>query len=193
MRQPCSRTCRRRPRQGGAGPQSTDQTEKKEEQTNYEINSKTVATVKNSYTLEKLSVAVVVNRGRIAAMVGEPADQAKIDAYIQDMQKIVASAVGLDTARGDVITLTAMDFVDTQLLDEPVSGPGVMETLTRNLGGIINALAFVAVAFLVVWMGMRPLARSLGIGRRRGAGRKRSAVSNCPTSRPRRPVLPAAR
>ncbi|MBW9063664.1 flagellar M-ring protein FliF [Rhizobium herbae] len=152
------------PQGNTTGPQSNDQTEKKEEQTNYEINSKTVATVKSSYTVEKLSVAVVVNRGRVAAMVGEGADQAKIDAYIKDMQKIVASAVGLDPARGDVITLTAMDFVNAQLLDEPVSGPGIMETLTRNLGGIINALAFVAVAVVVVWMGMRPLARSMGIG-----------------------------
>ncbi|KQV43907.1 MULTISPECIES: flagellar basal-body MS-ring/collar protein FliF [unclassified Rhizobium] len=162
--------------QGGTGQQSSDQNQKKEEQTNYEINSKTVATTKNSYRVEKLSVAVVVNRGRIAAMVGEPADQAKMDAYIQEMQKIVASAVGLDAARGDVITLTAMDFVDTQLLDTAVAGPGIMETLTRNLGGIINALAFVAVAGLVVWMGMRPLARSLGIGGNGGAVGENEAV-----------------
>ena len=162
--------------QGGTGQQSSDQNQKKEEQTNYEINSKTVATTKNSYRVEKLSVAVVVNRGRIAAMVGEPADQAKMDAYIQEMQKIVASAVGLDAARGDVITLTAMDFVDTQLLDTAVAGPGVMETLTRNLGGIINALAFVAVAGLVVWMGMRPLARALGIGGNGGAVGENEAV-----------------
>ncbi|WP_455874641.1 flagellar M-ring protein FliF C-terminal domain-containing protein [Rhizobium yanglingense] len=33
----------------------------------------------NSYEIEKLSIAVVVNKGRIAQMVGEPADQAKID------------------------------------------------------------------------------------------------------------------
>ncbi len=162
--------------QGGAGQRSSDQSEKKEEQTNYEINSKTVATVKNSYRVEKLSVAVVVNRGRIAAMVGEPADQAKMDAYIQEMQKIVSSAVGLDAARGDVITLTAMDFVDAQLLDTAVAGPGVMETLTRNLGGIINALAFIVVAALVVWMGMRPLARSLGIGGTGGAVGENEAV-----------------
>lgn len=43
-----------------------------------------------------------------------------------------------------------------------------MEMLTRNLGGIINALAFVAVAFLVVWFGMRPLARQLGFGGQAG-------------------------
>ncbi|MEY9167224.1 flagellar biosynthesis/type III secretory pathway M-ring protein FliF/YscJ [Sinorhizobium fredii] len=153
---------------GGAGQQSSDEAEKKEEQTNYEINSKTIATVKNSYSIERLSIAVVVNRGRLAAMVGETADQVKIDAYLQDMQKIVASAAGVDPSRGDVVTLNAMDFVDTQLLDQPVTGPGVMEMLTRNLGGIINSLAFIVVAFLVVWLGMRPLARQMGFGGRSG-------------------------
>jgi flagellar M-ring protein FliF len=34
--------------------------------------------------------------------------------------------------------------------------------LSRNMAGIINSLAFVAVAFLIVWMGFRPLIRSLG-------------------------------
>lgn len=145
----------------GVGPQSSDQADKKEEQTNYEINSKTVATIRNSYQVERLSVAVVVNQGRIAALVGEGADQAKIDAYLAEMQKIVASAAGLNSDRGDVVTLTAMNFLDNQLLDEAVPGPGVMETLARNLSTIINALAFVAVAFLVVWFGFRPVVRSV--------------------------------
>ncbi|NRP17762.1 Flagellar M-ring protein [Ensifer adhaerens] len=169
---------------GGAGPQSSDQAEKKEEQTNYEINSKTIATVKNSYTVERLSIAVVVNRGRIAAMVGEPVDQAKVDAYLQEMQKIVSSAAGIDANRGDVVTLNAMDFVETQLLDQAVAGPGIMETLTRNLGGIINALAFVVVAFLVVWMGMRPLARQLGLGGSSGQLANESAGLELPDFSP---------
>ncbi len=153
------------PQQGGAnGPSSQDQSDKKEEQTNYEINQKTTATTRNSYQIEKVSVAVVVNKGRIAKMVGEPADQAKVDAYLAEMQKIVSSAAGINSGRGDVVTLTAMDFLETQLLDEAASGPGVMEVLTRNLGGIINSLAFLGVAFLVVWLGLRPLIRSVGGG-----------------------------
>jgi len=151
------------PQQGGAtGPKSSDQSDKKEEQTNYEINQKTTATTRNSYQIEKVSVAVVVNKGRIAKMVGEPADQAKVDAYLAEMQKIVSSAAGINSGRGDVVTLTAMDFLENQLLDDAASGPGVMEVLTRNLGGIINSLAFLGVAFLVVWLGLRPLIRSVG-------------------------------
>jgi len=34
--------------------------------------------------------------------------------------------------------------------------------LNRNIGGIINSLAFVVVAFLVVWLGIRPVVRSMG-------------------------------
>ncbi len=146
---------------GAAGPKSSDQSDKKEEQTNYEINSKTVATTRNSYQIEKLSVAVVVNKGRVAQMVGEPVDQAKIDAYLAEMQKIVTSAAGLNVDR-DVVTLTAMDFLEAQLLEEAAAGPGVTEVLSRNLGGIINSLAFVVVAFLVIWLGIRPLVRSVG-------------------------------
>ncbi|MFN7026930.1 MAG: flagellar basal-body MS-ring/collar protein FliF [Pseudorhizobium sp.] len=146
---------------GAAGPKSTDQSDKKEEQTNYEINSKTVATTRNSYQIEKLSVAVVVNKGRVAQMVGEPVDQAKIDAYLAEMQKIVTSAAGLNVDR-DIVTLTAMDFLEAQLLEEASAGPGVTEVLSRNIGGIINSLAFVVVAFLVIWLGIRPLVRSVG-------------------------------
>ncbi|ABC89462.1 flagellar M-ring protein [Rhizobium etli CFN 42] len=146
---------------GSGGPESQDKSDKREEQTNYEINSKTTATTRNSYQVEKLSIAVVVNKGRIAKMVGEPADQAKIDAYLAEMHKIVASAAGIDAKRGDVVTVTAMDFLENQLLEDATGGVRVMDMLSRNLAGIINSLAFVAVAFVVVWMGLRPLVRSV--------------------------------
>lgn len=150
------------PQGSGNGSQSSDETAKREEQTNYEINSKTVATVRNGYTVDKISVAVVVNRGRIATMVGEPLDQAKVDAYLAEMQKIVSSAAGISSDRGDIVTLTAMDFLENQLLSEAsANGPGVMEVISRNSAGIINSLAFVAVAFLVIWFGIRPLLRNM--------------------------------
>ncbi|AGB70058.1 MULTISPECIES: flagellar basal-body MS-ring/collar protein FliF [Rhizobium] len=150
------------PKSGGNSPTSNDQSDKREEQTNYEINSKTTATTRNSYKIEKLSVAVVVNKGRIAQMVGEGADQAKVDAYIAEMQKIVATAAGVDPARGDIVTVNAMNFLDSQLLEDTSSSFSITDMLSRNMAGIINSLAFVAVAVLIIWMGFRPLIRSLG-------------------------------
>ena len=151
------------PTSGTAGPKSSDESNKKEEQTNFEINTKTIATVRNGYKIEKLSVSVVVNKGRLAKLVGEPVDQAKMDAYLAEMQKIVNTAAGIDTTRGDQVNVTTMDFIETALLDD-AAGPGIVETLTRNIGGIINALAFIIVAFLIVWMGFRPRAKSMGSG-----------------------------
>ena len=151
------------PASGTAGPKSSDESAKKEEQTNYEINTKTIATVRNGYKIEKLSVSVVVNKGRLAKLVGEPVDQAKMDAYLAEMQKIVNTAAGIDTTRGDQVNVTTMDFIETALLDD-ATGPGIADTLKRNIGGIINALAFIVVAFLIVWMGFRPLAKSMGSG-----------------------------
>ena len=144
------------------GPKSSDQNDKKEEQTNFEINSKTVATVRNGYTVDRLSIAVVVNRGRIMKLAGEPFDQAKYDAIIGEMQKLVASAVGLDADRGDTVTVTAIDFLENQLLAEAPTGESFMDIFMRNMGSMVNALAFVVVAFLIVWLGFRPLIRAIG-------------------------------
>lgn len=150
---------------GKGGPTSNDEQQKNEETTNYEINSKTVSTVRNSYKIDKLSIAVVVNKARVAKLVGEPVDQAKIDAYVAEMQKVVTAAAGIDTKRGDEVNVTVMDFMENQLLaDAATSGPGVTDILTRNLAGIINAVAFIVVAFLIVWLGFRPLAKSMGTG-----------------------------
>ena len=145
-----------------AGPKSSDQNDKKEEQTNFEINSKTVATVRNGYTIDKLSIAVVINRGRVMKLVGEPFDQAKYDSFLAEMQKIVASAAGLDEKRGDAVNVTAMDFLEDQLLADAPTGDSFMDIFLRNMGSMINALAFVVVAFLIVWLGFRPLIRAIG-------------------------------
>jgi flagellar M-ring protein FliF len=144
-----------------AGPQSSESNERKEEQTNYEINSRTIATVKNSYRVERLSIAVVINQSRISAMLGENATKADIDAHLGELEQIVSSASGLDSERGDHIKLTVVQFLDTELLNEAGASQGIGQTINRHAGSMINAGAFILVALLVVWFGFRPLARAL--------------------------------
>lgn len=150
------------PETAGAGQSSTESLERREEQTNYEINSKTIETVKNSYDIEALSIAVVINRGRLEAMLGENATEEQVETQLASMEKIVSSAAGIDAERGDTLSLTAMSFLDTQLLEEGVGAQSWGETLSRHMGSMINAAAFITVALLVVWLGLRPLARSVG-------------------------------
>ncbi|OCW56208.1 flagellar basal-body MS-ring/collar protein FliF [Hoeflea olei] len=142
-----------------AGPQSSELAERKEEQTNFEINSKTVSTVRNSYTVEGLSIAVVVNKDRISAMLGGSPTPEQTASYIAELEKIVATAAGLDAQRGDRATVTQMEFLANELLTDSATQPGFGETLKTQLGTIINAIAFIVVAVLLVLFGFRPLLR----------------------------------
>lgn len=145
---------------GAAGPQSSELAERKEEQTNFEINSKTVSTVRNSYTVEGLSIAVVVNKERIAAMLGGAPTPEQTAAYIAELEQIVATAAGVDAERGDRASVTTMEFLASELLADTATQPGFVDTLKTHLGTIINALAFVTVAVLLILFGFRPLVRN---------------------------------
>lgn len=140
-----------------AGPKSSDQAERKEEQTNYEINQKTISTVRNSYSVEKLSIAVVVNKARVASMLGGQPTDADVNAYIAELRQIVDTAAGLDADRGDTASITTMEFLASELLTADAAQPGFMDALQAQIGTIINAIAFIAVAALLVFFGFRPL------------------------------------
>lgn len=147
-----------------AGPTSSDEAERKEQQTNYEINQKTISTVSNSYDVERISIAVVVNEARIAAMLGGQPTPQQIETTMAELRKIVNSAAGLVPDRGDTATITTMEFLASELLTTEAARPGFLDTLRTQLGTIINAIAFVAVALLLVLFGFRPLLASLRRG-----------------------------
>ena len=142
-------------------PQSSQQSERKEETTNYEMNSKRIATVSNGYTVSKLSIAVVINQQRLAAILGADATPEKIAARVAEIEKIAATAAGVDQARGDTITVTSVEFIDG-LNGEPIATPGILDGLSAQVGTLINAAAFVLVALLLGYFGLRPLAATLG-------------------------------
>lgn len=146
-----------------SGPQSTEERDRKEETTNYEINSKRIATVSNGYSVTRLSIAVVVNEGRIKAVAGEGATPEQIAERVASIREVVASAAGLTESRGDVITVSAVEFIDG-LDGVEIAGPSVLEMAGKHTGTVINAAAFVLVVFLVVWFGLRPMTAALSKG-----------------------------
>lgn len=143
-----------------AGPQSSEQSERKEETTNYEMNSKRISTTSNGYTLTKLSIAVVVNQQRLAAILGEGATPEKLAERIADIQKVVASAAGLDETRGDRLNVSAMEFIDG-LDGSEVAMPGIMDKVSQHVGTMINASAFIVVVFLLAFFGLRPMVAAM--------------------------------
>jgi flagellar M-ring protein FliF len=145
---------------GAAGPQSSEEQDRKEETTNYEINSKRIATVSNGYTVTRLSIAVVVNEARIKAVLGETATPEQIAERVAKIREMVASAAGFTETRGDIMSVNAVEFIDG-IDGEAIAGPSILEMAGKHTGTVINAAAFVLVVFLVVWFGLRPLTAAL--------------------------------
>jgi flagellar M-ring protein FliF len=143
-----------------AGPESSEQNERKEEITNYEMNSKRIATVSNGYSLTRMSIAVVVNRARLAAILGEGATEDQINGRIEEIRKMVTSAAGFSEPRGDVITVSSVEFVDG-LDGVEIEEPGMLDAIGAHTGTLINAAAFIVVVFLVVWFGLKPMTAAL--------------------------------
>jgi flagellar M-ring protein FliF len=139
-----------------AGPESSEENERKEEITNYEMNSKRIATVSNGYTVTKMSIAVVVNQERIATILGANATPEQVKARVDEIQKVVASATGFNETRGDVISVSAVEFIDG-LDGVEIEEPGFIDGMSQYFGTMINAGAFVLVVFLVTWFGIKPM------------------------------------
>ena len=72
-----------------AGDQSRRSNERREELTNYEVSSKVVNTVSEGYKIEQLTVAVVVNRKRLLAALGEGAGAEAGDEELKEEERLI--------------------------------------------------------------------------------------------------------
>ncbi len=147
------------PKQSSAGTeqkQSNDQTQKREELTNYEVSSKSIQTTSAGFVVQNLSVAVLVNRAALTASLGDKPAPEAVAAQVKEIEQLVASAAGLDKQRGDVVKISVVDFVDSSHDLEPAPGPSLVEIVARQTGAIVNAGAMVLVAGMLIWFGVRP-------------------------------------
>lgn len=133
----------------------------KEETINYEVSSKSASTVSDGYRIENISVAIVLNRKRVAEVIGkEPGDE-DIKAQIAQVEKLVSSAVGLDTKRGDSLNIAAVNFAADPLAQEESGTSGWTPTLLALAATLVKGVTILLSAALVVWLGLKPLTRTL--------------------------------
>jgi flagellar M-ring protein FliF len=144
------------------GKQSNEDNQKREELTNYELSSKTITTVSAGYTVENVSVAVLLNRASlVASLGGEKATPEMLDKQLAEIQQLVSSAAGLRADHGDTIKVVAVDFADAGHDLEPLPAPGIMDMLAHQSGALISAGTVLLVALLLTWFGIRPAVRAL--------------------------------
>jgi len=134
---------------------------RKEELKNFEANSKTISTVTEGFRIEELTVAVVVNKARLKALLGEKATQADIDKKLKEVEGLVASATGANLKRGDRITVAAVEFLPSNEVLEPAPSLGIVDHLLGEIDTVVKALAILLATIILVWFGLRPATKML--------------------------------
>jgi flagellar M-ring protein FliF len=144
-------------RRGGDGRQSSEDSQKREELTNYEVSSKRVNVVSGGYAIDAISIAVLVNK----ASLGAGLKPEEMEQRLGEIEQLVGSAAGLRKERGDVIKVSAVDFLDADRDLEPVPPVSILELIERQSGTLIKSLTAIVIAVLIVWFGLRPAIRAL--------------------------------
>lgn len=144
-----------------SGDNSSEKKDRKEELTNYEINSRQVSTTSDGYGVDRISVAVVVNRAMLLKDLGaSPAPEA-VSARIGELQKLIATAAGVVDSRGDTIAVTAVDFIAEDAPAASDDTNALMGWFAEHAAGLLNIGALLVVTLLVLLLGLRPALRSI--------------------------------
>lgn len=144
-----------------ASADSNENNTHKEEITNFEISSRTVQTVHEGYSLQSLSIAVLLNKDRLAAPASQGADAVPVEQQLYEIEQLVGSAAGFDKERGDKMKVSAVSFADGGHALDPIPPLPWTELLLRQAGTLINALTILIVAGLLIWFGLRPAVRAI--------------------------------
>jgi flagellar M-ring protein FliF len=151
---------------GGSGKNSNDEKQRREDVTNYEMSSKTTTTVSDGYVVNKLFLAVLVNRPRLVASLGDKVSEAAVEAKVAEIAQLAATAAGLDRPRGDQIQVSAVEFAEGARDFPPVPAITFMEVLIRQSGSFVSAATILAVAVMLIWFGLRPAMNTILDGSR---------------------------
>ena len=92
-------------------------------------------------TIERLSVAVVVDDGTQTGATPVP---------VEEVERLVAAAVGIETGRGDVVEVSAIPFPavdDVPATEEPAPGP-IDARLPEIAGGALLLIVALALVFM---------------------------------------------
>ncbi len=138
------------------------------ETVNYEIGKKVRHTVEPSGQIERLSVAVIVDDTRTPGAEGKPATNTPREAAeIERIKGLVAASVGLDTARGDQLTVENMAFEEApEAVEEPVGpwwkqvSPTVQDTLGVSVGDMMRWALVGFLSLVALFAVIRPMMRA---------------------------------
>jgi flagellar M-ring protein FliF len=141
----------------GSGPSQQSQSSETRERVNYEVSETQREIVRSPGAVRKLSVAVLLDTVTVTAADGTQTTEPRTDDELATLRELVASAMGLDEARGDVLTLRSLEFqaapTDSALVD---AAPAAWMT-PMDIMKIVQVAVLAIVALILGLFVVRPI------------------------------------
>ncbi len=139
------------------GTGSSSQTSRTEETINYEISKVVRNKVKNTGTVKRLTVAVMVDGVYEKNAEGKMVYRPRTPEEMEQINALVRSSVGYDANRGDMVEVENMRFVNMMPEIEEVQEILIMGFTKDELIRIAEGIGVAVVAILVILLVIRPL------------------------------------
>jgi len=139
---------------GEAGTLASRRMERSDATTNYEISKEVKNHITETGTINRLSVAVLVDGTYTTDADGKVTYAPRNEQDLAQLATLVKSAIGFDVARGDTVEVVNMPFnnpPEIQTPEEPFAW------LRDELQGIVQTLVIGGVAILAILLIIRPL------------------------------------
>jgi flagellar M-ring protein FliF len=127
------------------GPQGQSQSSETRERVNYEVSETQREVLRGPGATRRLTVAVMVDGVASIAADGTRTWAPRTEEELATLRELVASAVGLDEARGDVLTLKSLEFQDAPLPEGAIAEAGILSAI-----GPLDVLSMVQTAVLAL-------------------------------------------
>ncbi len=153
-------------------------TARNEETTNYEIGKTVENMVRESGSVQKLSIAVLVDGSYVTDTAAQKPKDAKADWQapkkymprtkdeLDQISTLVKSAVGYDEKRGDKVEVVNMPFAESDTYDTPLKDDTLFGFAKADLLGVAETLTLSVVAVLIILLVLRPLAVHFAVSTR---------------------------
>lgn len=140
---------------GGAG--STDQSNRIEEATNFEISKTVKRGIREAGSVTRIAAAVLVDGTLTTGPNGEQAYTPRTPEEMEQIEKLVRSTIGFDADRGDAIEVVNMRFSEPAVSDADIGPQDIFGFRHSELIGLVEKLVLLVVGFLVILLVVRPV------------------------------------
>ena len=141
---------------GAGGDSSSSQSNETRERVNYEISQTEREITQAPGAISRVSVAVLVNQTLGLDDTGAETYLPRPEAEMTALHDLIASAVGFDEARGDVITLKSMSFEPLTVVGTAAK-PSLIASLGLDFMTLIQVAVLGIVALLLGLFVIRPI------------------------------------